>query len=386
MALICVLTSVHRPFDQRIFYKQARSLAAAGYDVTLLAPADFSEQVRDGVRVLGIPRPHSRWARPGVWWSLLRQAVRLRPNLVHLHDPELLLLAPFLRRALGPHVPIVYDVHEYFVDSIAHKVWIPPRLRNPAAWLARSMERTLGRVVNGLILVIEDQAPLYADWQAARAVIHNYPEIATFADPTPLPEFPADRFRMIYIGSLYARRGIMIMLEALVHVVPQAPEALLILGGAFESEAFRAQVEAFITGRGLQDNVVLLGWIDHARLKDYLVSADVAWLPGLQVQQYRRRSISTKQLEAMLMGLPIVSSDHPHRRLFIEEANCGFSVGAEDSAAHAQAVLWLYHHPEARRAMGARGRRLVLERYSWEAEVPLLVDFYNKLLDRERKC
>jgi glycosyltransferase involved in cell wall biosynthesis len=385
MARVCVITSVHRAFDQRIFHKECVSLAQAGYDVTLLAPVDSAEEVGHGVRVLGLPRSSSRWARPALWWRILWQAVGMRPDVFHVHDPELLLVVPLLRLALGRSVVIIYDVHEYFVDSMAHKVWIPPRMRRAAAWLAQSMERMLGRVVDGLVFVVEEQAALYTGWRALQAVVHNYPKVETFADPAPLPDFPAHRFRLIYIGSLYARRGLMVMLEALARLVPYAPETLLILGGAFESEDFRRQVEAFVADRGLSHHVVLVGWIDHSRLKDYLASADLAWLPGLRVKQYQRRSISTKLLECMLMGLPIVSSDHPHRREFIDEASCGFSVAADDPAAHAEAILWLYHNPDERRAMGARGRQRVLDKYTWRTEASTLLAFYERLLKRGRE-
>jgi glycosyltransferase involved in cell wall biosynthesis len=381
MAHVCIITSVHRPFDQRIFYKQARSLAAEGHQVTLIAPADFERQAREGVQVLGVPRPQSRWQRPLVWLRLLRHALELKPDLVHFHDPELLLIAPLLRMGLSRSVPIVYDVHEYFVDSIAHKVWILPFLRGPTAWLASIMERTLGRSVDGLVFVVEEQAQFYEGWRATQAVVHNYPEAAAFADPVPLPDFPSDRFRLIYIGSLFARRGIMTMLEALSELVPSAPETLLILGGAFESRDFEEQVVAFIAQHGLDAHVVLLGWVDHAQLKDYLASADIAWLPGLRVKQYQRQSISTKLLESMLMGLPIVTSDHPHRRQFVDEAECGFSVTADDPGAHAEAILWLYHNRDAGRAMGARGRQLILDKYTWEAESSILVSFYAQLLE-----
>jgi glycosyltransferase involved in cell wall biosynthesis len=380
MARIAVITSVHRPFDQRIFYKECRSLARAGHQVTLIAPADFEDQEREGVQVLGIPQPRSRWGRPTTWLRLVTRVLRQKPDLVHFHDPELLLIVPILRLTLGRRLRIVYDVHEYFVDSIAHKVWIPPRLRPAAAWLASSLERMLGRSVDGLVFVVEEQAPLYARWRATQVVVHNYPQQAAFADPAPVADLAPDRFRLIYVGSLFARRGIMTMLEALAQVVPQAPETLLILGGAYESDAFQAQVEAFIEQHGLGANVTALGWVDYDRLKDYLVSADVAWLPGLRVKQYQRRGISTKLLECMLMGLPIVSSDHPHRRLFIDEARCGFSVTADDPAAHAGAILALYRNPDRRRAMGARGRQLVLERYTWETEEPILLAFYGQLL------
>ena len=377
---VCVLTSVHKPNSNRIFYRQCRTLARAGYEVTLIGPATYVEEIRDGVRVLGVPPPSSRWHRPRTWVALLRQAVRLQPDVVHFHDPELLAIVPLLRLSLGRGVRIVYDVHEYVIDSIAHKVWIPASLRDPTAWLAGRVEGTLGRAVDGLVLVVEEQGPLYQNWAADRAIVHNYPEAAAFADPIPLPEFPADRFRLIYLGSLYARRGIMTMLQALSLVVREVPETLLILGGAFETESFRAQVEAYIAEHDLDRHVVFLDWVEHSHLKNYLASADVAWLPGLWVKQYQRRSISTKLLECMLMGLPIVSSDHPHRRQFISEAQCGFSVTADDPHAHAQAILQLQRDRGERQAMGERARELILRKYTWETEAEVLLAYYERLL------
>jgi len=329
--------------------------------------------------VLGIPPSRSRWERPRIWCRLLRQTLRLRPDLIHFHDPELLALAPLLRLGLGRRVRIIYDVHEYFVDSIAHKVWIPPRLRNPVAWLAGTLERILGRSVDGLIFVVKGQLPLYAKWRAPHVIIHNYPKMSAFADPLPVSNLPADRFRLIYIGALYARRGIMPMLQALSQIVPQAPETLLILGGVFESEDFRRQVESYITEHDLAEHIMFLGWVDPATLKDYLASADVAWLPGLPVKQYQQQAISTKLLECMLMGLPIVGSDVVYHHPFVDEAQCGYLVAPDDPDAHAQAILQLYHHADERQAMGDRGQQLIREKYTWESQATILTEFYEQL-------
>jgi len=56
------LTTVHPPFDTRIFHKQAKTLVRAGYDVTLIAQHNKNELV-DGVKIIALPKPRSRFTR-----------------------------------------------------------------------------------------------------------------------------------------------------------------------------------------------------------------------------------------------------------------------------------------------------------------------------------
>ena len=112
-ARIVQLTTVHHPLDPRIYLKQARSLANAGFDVWLLARgAGLTSPASEFEDVTFVPLPggRARMAR------LRRQAVasreirRIKPDVIHVHDPELLPLARRLKRSLGAKV--IYDKHE----------------------------------------------------------------------------------------------------------------------------------------------------------------------------------------------------------------------------------------------------------------------------------
>src|SRR5215469_5500447 len=116
---VCFMTSVHMPFDVRIFHKECRSLARAGYPVTLIACHGKQEEVVDDVRIRGIFKAAGRLSRMTLTpWTIAREAMRQNAQIYHFHDPELIPVGLFLR-VLGKKV--IYDVHEDLPADVAYK-------------------------------------------------------------------------------------------------------------------------------------------------------------------------------------------------------------------------------------------------------------------------
>lgn len=380
---ICVLTSVHQPFDGRIFYRESSALAQAGYQVTLVAPADFERREENNITILGVPRPNSRSQRPLVWWRLYRLVRRLRPDVVHFHDPELLLLAPLFRIAPGGDIKIIYDVHEYFIDSLADKYWIPAKLRPLVKFMARWLEKLLVRGVHGIVCVGEEQKSLYDGFRGPIAVVRNLPRASLFEGAEPHFALNADGLKLIYVGLILPKRGINSLLEAMRILRQQEEKDIhLFLIGPDTSPTYTQDIQTFIQTHELGNQVHLLGYIPHNQIKHYLANADVGMAPGMRTSQYSKskRGIATKLFEYMLSGLPIISVDHPHRRGYIQEGNCGILVPFENASAYVDAILWLRDHPKERQEMGQRGRDMVFAHYTWEQEQKHLTNFYQALL------
>ncbi len=51
---VCILTSSHRTNDARIFHKEAKSIAGAGYDIAIIAPHP-ADDVIDDIRIKSVP-------------------------------------------------------------------------------------------------------------------------------------------------------------------------------------------------------------------------------------------------------------------------------------------------------------------------------------------
>ncbi len=154
---------------------------------------------------------------------------------------------------------------------------------------------------------------------------------------------------------------------------------LYLIGPETSAEYVRV-LQEFIQKHNLNPQVKWLGYIQPQEIKHYLANVDVGLAPGIYTHQYKNPGLTTKLFEYLLMGLPVLSVDYPHRKMYIEESRCGLAVKAQDVQAHVEAILWFYHHPEESRMMGKRGRAMVEDHYIWEKEAGRLLEFYERIV------
>lgn len=145
---ICHLTTVHPPFDTRIFHKEAKSLAKAGYSVTLIARHD-KEEIIDGIRIIPLKTPRNRIVRmTKTLLECYRKAVKVDADLYHFHDPKLITIRWLMKRR-GKKV--VYDVHEDNVTSIKQKNYLPSFVRNSLVIIIDLVEKVSSQLFDVVI-------------------------------------------------------------------------------------------------------------------------------------------------------------------------------------------------------------------------------------------
>jgi glycosyltransferase involved in cell wall biosynthesis len=373
---VCILSSVHVALDSRIFYREARSLRQAGYDVTLIAVHERNE-VRDGVQILALPRV-PRWQRPRLWLTLFRHALASRADIFHFHDPELLLIVPWLHWLTGK--PTIYDVHEVYADFIEVKDYMPAWLRYPMAWCFRWLEPLLVRLQSAVIFANDQVACAFRRLRRPKTTLFNYParafvENAVLATGQVQPRPPI----VLHLGGHERNRGTRLMVEAFYQVLRMVPEARLILLGPFTPPSLEDEVRADIGHRGIEGSVSITGRLPFEQIGEYLKQAAVGWV-ALQPVSKNMKSTPTKLFEYMAYGVPIVCSDLLSTRPFVRDGENGYLVAADDPCAHADAILRILHQPNLASAMGKHGHGLVQTRYNWDEMERRLLSLYNELL------
>jgi len=366
------LSVVHKPDDPRIHERECRTLAEAGYAVMYLAPG--AERGRDEHGVLLSPLPQRSRSTRFLDVIEIAPALRaLRPHVLHVHDPELLTLFPALR-AFIPR--LVYDMHEYVPEAVASKHYIPEKARPLAAQVTATAQKRLAALGSGVVVVTDEQLEALGSTPTLRLVLPNYPRLERFAGAEPLPDLAADpRLKLAYVGSLSRGRGCALMLDVMEQL--DVGEAVLYLGGTFASPDMEEETRRRLAA-GLDDRVKLLGRVSPAELPRYLAAADVVWIPSVPTVQYAHPTIPTKLLEGMAMSLAALVTDLPGRGELVRLEECGVAVepGVEG---HLHGLRRLLANRAELPAMGARGRRAVERRFSWEVVAGDLVDFYDRL-------
>lgn len=370
---IAHVTTVHFRGDTRIRIKEVGSLARRFSLPVMLVVQDGKgpEGGEEGPRVIDSgPRPRQRLLRMTLGsWRMWRTLRRLRPTVVHFHDPELIFLG-LAMKAGGTRV--VYDVHEDVPRQILCKDWIPKPLRLP---LAKAVE-IVEELSTGVFDAVVPATPRIAQrFPSPRTVIvQNFPipEELQLAQAVPYLERPPS---FAYVGDISESRAALGMVKALGLLAPQS-QARLELAGGFSSSDLEEEVRS-LPGWA---RVNYHGWATRPQVAALLGNVR-AGLVLLHPEPNYVEAYPNKMFEYMAAGLPVIASDFPlWREIVAPPVNAGLLVDPLDPRAIAQAMEWMLEHPEEAEAMGRRGRRAVEQRFNWQAEEEKLVKLYQRLL------
>ena len=368
-AKVCIITTVHPPFDTRIFHKEAKTLAQAGYEVVLIAQHERNELV-EGVKIVALPRPRNRFARIfGLTWRAFRLALRERADVYHFHDPELLPIGVLLK--LLTRAKVIYDVHEDVPQQILTKYWIPAPLRYPVAAVFNVVEKLLARAVDAVVVATEGIAEKFARFKPV--VVHNYPNLEMLPNPSTRCREGEEKV-LVYVGGISKLRGAIEMVQALEYLNPTWNVRLDLIG-RFERPELEQELRSLPGYRW----VCFLGWLPWELAWKHAHAA-FGGLVLFHPAPNHTNSLPNKLFEYMAAGLPVVASNFPLWKEIVEGNRCGITVDPLDPKAIAQAIEYLLAHPEEARQMGENGRRAVVEQYNWEQEKGKLLKLYEKLL------
>ncbi|SHF76094.1 glycosyltransferase [Ornithinibacillus halophilus] len=364
------LTTVHHPYDPRIYHKECKSLQAAGFDVTLVAKEDPTDSRKNETIKHVKLKSYSNRLKRMIFGTVdaYKKAKQLNADVYHFHDPELLPIGWLLKKKNNV---VIYDIHEDYVTSIMQKEYMNKPLKKVISTLYKWMEKLFAKKME-LCLAEKYYKDIYPNGKC----ILNYPTINENILRHQRDIAKVDD-SVLYTGNVTHVRG------ALIHAkIPAIHPSVSVhyVGLCKKSIAD----EIFTIAKDKQDQIHIQG-IDHFVEKEDIEAQYVSrnWLAGIALfpptEHYMKKEL-TKFFEYMSAGLPIICSNFPVWKDFIETYDCGIAVDPYNDKEVKEAIEYLRINPDEVKRMGENGKKAVVEKLNWNVEEEKLVKWYKQLL------
>lgn len=365
---VCHLTSVHPRFDTRIFLKECRSLAMAGYPVSLVVADGKGDEACDGVSIHDVGAAMGRLDRMlNATKRVLQKAIELDAQIYHFHDPELIPVGLKLKR-LGKRV--IFDSHEDVPRQILGKPYLNTFVRG---WLSHAMtvyERWACSQFDAIVAATPFIRDKFLKLNRLVVDVNNFPLKNELTPPQTRRD---DRNHVCYVGGIAAIRGAREIVRAMESV---RADVRLALAGTFSEPEVAAEVRQYPGW----DRVDELGFVDRGGVRDVLGRSFAGLVTFLPAPNHIDAQ-PNKMFEYMSAGIPVIASHFPLWQTIIVENDCGLCVDPLDPQKIAKAIDYLFENKARANRLGENGRLAVLNRYNWDIEKEKLLQLYEKILN-----
>ncbi len=282
----------------------------------------------------------------------------LAPDVIHAHDIYGLMVK-------GLAVPRVFTVHGFIYADTAVS-------GTPAAWLRSQLWRRVE------VAGWADQPHIIAISPYVRRRLTNLTRGRIHDIDNPVGEAYFDILRherpvtILSTAVISPRKNTLALIEAVALLVQRGHDIRLRLAGGSRWEDYFRRVTERLADPHLAGRVDLLGTIPAQHIRRELAAASIYALTSLE------ENAPMGIAEAMAAGVPVVASNRCGMPYMVREGESGYLVDPTDVRDIARRLEMLIMRPDRREAMGARGRRIALQRFHPAVVAERTMDVYRQ--------
>lgn len=187
-------------------------------------------------------------------------------------------------------------------------------------------------------------------------------------DSRPASEGP---FRLILVARLIDKKGVDTLIRALPEAMRRSPRPLhvTVIGDGPALDRLRVLCRTL----DVEDAVEWTGALANDAVRLRLINADAFVLPCKPDSHGDRDGIPVVLIEAMAMGLPVISGDLPAIRELVRPDETGILIEADDVSGLAHSIVRLVSNPDVAHHLGIEGQRWVQEEFELASNVQRLM-------------
>ncbi len=293
-------------------------------------------------------------------------------QLIHVHSvPDFEVFAAVIPKLMGAKV--ILDIHD-----IVPEFYVGKFKTSKSSFAFRFLvlvERLSTAFANHVIIsnhIWQERLESRSVKKSKCSAFINYPDTQIFKRTGATRN--DGKFVLIYPGTLNYHQGLDIAVRAFSTIAAEIPQAQFNIYGA--GEQFDP-LNALISELGLQDRVILKGSVPLNVIASVIEQADLGVVPKRN-SGFGNEAFSTKILEFMVMGVPVIVPDTAVDKLYFNDAVVKFFT-ANDEKSLADAMLLMVKHPELRQELASTASEFV-KQYTWDKNQHLYLNLVDSLI------
>lgn len=188
--------------------------------------------------------------------------------------------------------------------------------------------------------------------------------------------------QLITIARLVEKKGLEYSIRAVANLIRAGMDLEYSIIGDGE---LRKNLQALIETLNVSDKVKLLGWKQQPEVIELLNRAHILLAPSVTSQSGDQEGIPTVLIEAAMLGLPVMSTDHSGIPEVVQNKISGFLVPERDVDALTEKLGYMIQHPELWAEMGRSGRSIVEDQFDVDQLNAQLIAIYTNLVHPKLK-
>jgi glycosyltransferase involved in cell wall biosynthesis len=394
MISICMISSLHGLYDDRIYWKEALSLKNYGYNLTHITVGsddqDFISQ--HGIRLIQVGKKRyfqnpyldilfrKITFKPNVYKRILQICANLHSDVYHFHDLQINKIGKQLKNL--PHKPkVIYDVHEDYADlirSLYPSFGLKHVIANMYAYLMGRCELSKALSYDFIIAAVDHIRNKFVMKVSTEKIqiVYNY----TTLSPDYVKAFEDKKYDAIYCGQISKIRGALKILEAIKILKGDMPAIKMLFLGPIPDPKLKIQIKSYISSNSLQENIILNKSVPYEVINEFLQDSRIGLGIFLPVSMFFY-GIQVKTFEYMAYGLPIVCSNFGTISKFVTETNSGIVVNPLVPVAISEAINRLLTDKDLYQKLRSNAIHAIKNTYNWKSEEKKLLAIYSDLLN-----
>jgi len=376
--------------DSRV-RQEAEALVQSGFSVDVICinePGAAREEELNRVKIHRLPITKKRggslrylyeWVMLTIMatWKLTTMHLRLRFHVIHAHNmPDFLLLTGLIPRLCG--AKLILDVHDPTTELYKSMSRISKNTLffKTVQW----QEKFCLNIAEKVISVNETMRENIENKRVPKnkiCILHNFPDGSLFPVQKKIETWPrnSDKIVLLYTGTVTDHYNLDIAVVAISLVAKVIPNIILrIVGPGNKVE----EIMALALDLGIRDKIKYTDWVPIEKVKNEMNNADI----GISCHKkgvFGDLYFSTKILEFMTQGLPVISSRTYTIEKYIPE-DAIFYFEPEQIEDLVKQIILMCNNPDlvSKKIMNSKK---VLAKYSWQEERKRLLSLYEELMD-----